>query len=353
MTKFRKPLLTICMGLPLGLMLLGPATHAAAQTDLIVGTATIEMKDESRSRVLTSEIWFPAGPGTKAEEFAVLPPLAAIAMTPKAMPAASGELAKARPLIVISHGNWSTRYGHGQLAIELVQAGYIVLTTSHPGTMNGDLRTEYRLRLWERSKDVSFALSEILKNTTWSTRIDAQKIGFAGHSFGAWTGVSLAGGRYDFNRQLEACKGMPEKDQYCTGMMKDYTSELPTKDSTDAFLDSRFRAYYLMAGGPGAGFTPDSLKAIRVPMLFDTAKFDTVLAPALGSTLMASLIPDAKEIVREVSHFTYAPMCRPILGRAVLGQICVDPDGVDRKQVHAQIGKDAVSFFRASLNNLN
>jgi predicted dienelactone hydrolase len=234
-----------------------------------------------------------------------------------------------------------------------VRAGYIVLTTSHPGTMNGDLRTEYRLRLWERSKDVSFALTEILKNPTWAARIDTQKIGFAGHSFGAWTGVSLAGGRYDFARQLQACKAMPDKDQYCTGLIKDYTSELKTSDSADQYLDSRFRAFYLMAGGPGAGFTPESLSAIRVPMLFDTAKFDTVLAPAAGSSLIASQVPGAREIVREVGHFTYAPICRPIIGRAVIGQICVDPDGVERKQVHAQVGKDAISFFRASFSNPN
>jgi predicted dienelactone hydrolase len=339
------------LGAGLSLAYITPMVQA--QTDIVVGTATIEMKDESRARAVTSEIWFPAAPGTPVEEFSVLPPLSAIRMTPKAAPASSGELAKARPLIVISHGNWSTRYGHGQLAIELVRAGYIVLTTSHPGTMNGDLRTEYRLRLWERSKDVSFALTEILNHPTWAARIDAQKIGFAGHSFGAWTGVSLAGGRYDFARQLQACKAMPEKDQYCAGLLKDYSSELKTSDSADPYLDNRFRAFYLMAGGPGAGFTPESLAAIRVPMLLDTARFDTVLAPAAGSSLIASLVPGAREIVREVGHFTYAPICRPIIGRAAIGQICVDPDGVDRKRVHAQIGKDAVSFFKTSFSNPN
>jgi predicted dienelactone hydrolase len=319
----------------------------------VVGTATVEMNDASRARVLTSEIWFPAARGSKAEDFSLFPPLVPVSLAINADPAAEPELSKPRPLIIISHGNWSTRYGHAQLASSLVRAGYIVLSTSHPGTMNGDLRTELRLRLWERSKDVSFALTEILRDPKWSLRIDAQRIGFAGHSFGAWTGVSLAGGRYEFERQLEACKAQPSKDQYCTGMVKDYTRELSTQDSAGNYADSRIRAFYLMAGGPGAGFTPDSLKAISVPTLFDTAKFDTVLAPSMGSSLLASEIPGSREIVRDVGHFTYAPICRAVLGRAVLGQICVDPDGVDRRQVHAAIANDAIEFFRGTLSNQN
>jgi predicted dienelactone hydrolase len=233
--------------------------------------------------------------------------LQSIAIAPDAAPAA---VSASKPLIVISHGNWSTRYGHGALAIELVKAGYIVMTTSHPGTMNGDLQTAYRLRLWERSRDVSVALDHLLADPIWAARIDAKRIGFAGHSFGAWTGLNLAGGRYDFARQLEACKTMTEKDQYCTGMLKDYTPDLPTQDSSANYSDKRLKAFYLMAGGPGAGFTPESLAALKTPMLFDTAKFDVVLAPSLGSNLMAKSVPSAKEIVRDVGHFTYAPLCR-------------------------------------------
>ncbi len=235
------------------------------------------------------------------------------------------------------------------MAIELVKAGYIVMTTSHPGTMNGDLQIAYRLRLWERSRDVSAALDHLLADPTWAARIDASRIGFAGHSFGAWTGLSLAGGRYDFARQLEACKAMADKDQYCAGMLRDYTPDLPTQDSSADYSDKRLKAFYLMAGGPGAGFTPDSLATVKAPMVFDTAKFDVVLAPSIGSSLMAKSVPNSKEIVRDVGHFTYAPLCRAVVGKTLAGQICVDPDGVDRAQVHAEVAKDAKAFFAASL----
>jgi predicted dienelactone hydrolase len=321
------------------------AQLALAQ-DIVVGTVSIDMVDKSRSRPFTVELWFEAADGVKASNFSVLPPLQPILIAQNTAPKASPQ---AKPLIVISHGNWSTRYGHGDMAIELVKAGYIVMTTSHPGTMNGDLQTSYRLRLWERSRDVTSALSQLLADPAWAARIDTQRIGFVGHSFGAWTGLSLAGGRYDFARQLAACNTMATPDQYCTGMVKDYTAELPTQDSTFDYSDKRIKAFYLMAGGPGAGFTPESLAAVKSPMVFDTAKFDVVLAPGMGSSLMAKSVPGAKEIMRDVGHFTYAPVCRPIIGRALAGQICVDPDGVDRVQVHADVAKDAKAFFASQL----
>jgi predicted dienelactone hydrolase len=322
-----------------------PSQKADAK-EIVVGTSSIEMVDTARNRPFTSELWFEAAEGVQATNFAVLPPLQTISIAPDAAPAA---LTTPKPLIIISHGNWSTRYGHGALAIELVKAGYIVMTTSHPGTMNGDLQTAYRLRLWERSSDVTVALNQLLANPAWAARIDATRIGFAGHSFGAWTGLNLAGGRYDFARQLDACKSMADKDQYCTGLLRDYTPQLPTQDSSADYSDKRIKAFYLMAGGPGAGFTPESLAAVKAPMVFDTAKFDVVLAPSLGSSLMAKTVPTAKEIVRDVGHFTYAPLCRAVIGKALAGQICVDPDGVDRVQVHADVAKDAKAFFASSL----
>jgi predicted dienelactone hydrolase len=231
-----------------------------------------------------------------------------------------------------------------------VRAGYIVLSPSHPGTMNGDLRPEYRARLWERSLDVNFALTELLKDPVWGPRIDQKRIGFAGHSFGGWAGVNLAGGRYDYSRQLQACKDMATKDQYCEGLVKDYNPQTPTDDGKGNFKDDRIRAFYMIASGVAAGFDTQSLKNITAPMVFDTAKFDTVLAPQLGSSMFAQNIPGAREIMREVGHFTYGPVCRPIIGKLLAGQVCTDPDGVDRKAVHAKVVKDAIDFFNQQLS---
>jgi predicted dienelactone hydrolase len=322
---------------------------AAAKASIVVGTVSIEMNDTRRKRPFTSEVWFEATDGVKAEPFAPLPPIMPFDVALQATPAALPANAQRKPLIIMSHGNWATRYAYGWLTTDLVRAGYIVLTPSHPGTMFGDLRPEYRARLWERSQDVSFALTELLQDPAWAARIDPQRIGFMGHSFGGWTGVSLAGGQYDYARQLQYCKDTPQKDLYCEGLIKDYNPQTATEDGKASFQDTRIRAYYMMASGVAAGFDMASLKGITSPMVFDTAKFDTVLAPQAGSTLFAQSIPSAREIMRDVGHFSYGPECRPVIGKLLAGQVCTDPEGVSRKELHAKVTQDATEFFATQL----
>lgn len=167
-----------------------------------------------------------------------------------ARPAAS---AVRKPLIVISHGNWATRYAHAWLAKELGKAGYGVLSPSHPGTMFGDLRPEHH------------------------------------------------------DRQLRACRGQ------------------------------------------AAGFDEASLRDIRRPMVFDTAVADPVLVPDAGSSLSAQRIPGAGETLRDAGHFSDAPLCKPLIGRLLAGQVCEDPPAVDRSEIHARVAADALRFFKARL----
>src|SRR5476651_1889577 len=106
-------------------------TTMAAAGDGAVGSATLELDDKAAGRKITTELWFEAGPEAKIEWFSPRPPLRSIPIARNAEPQPSP--AK-RPLIVISHGNWGSRFSQGWLALELVKSGYVVLSTSHPGT---------------------------------------------------------------------------------------------------------------------------------------------------------------------------------------------------------------------------
>lgn len=241
----------------------------------------------------------------------------------------------------------------GWLALDLVNAGYVVLSISHPGTAGDDQTIAGRFRLWDRSTDVSFALDQVLKDQKWAPRIDERRIGFVGHSFGGWTGVSLAGGKYDPARQRAFCQQSPKKDSYCDATLKDDVSGVRATDAAASFRDVRIQAYYIMGSRPGQGFSEESLKSIRAPFVVDTAQFDEILEPRANSSMLAKLIPGAKEIKRPVGHFTYVPECRPVIGKVlarVAGiPICNDSDGVDRAAVHQQIARDVIGFFNAGL----
>ena len=175
----------------------------ALADNVVVGTATLDLEHKATGRKVTSELWFKAAADAKIEWFSPRLPLRPIPIARNADPQPPP---RKHPLIVVSHGNWGTSFSQGWLALELVKAGYVVLSTSHPGTIGDDQTVAGRYRLWDRSRDVSFALDEVLKHPKWAALIDADRIGFVGHSFGGWTGVSLAGGRYDPARQRAFCQ---------------------------------------------------------------------------------------------------------------------------------------------------
>lgn len=315
-----------------------------------IGAATIELHNASTTRRFPVEVWYESARGAPSEELWIRPPLRPLVVSRGAVPrAGTGK----RALVVLSHGNWGSRYSLGWLARDLVNAGYVVLSTSHPGTGGEDQTAAGRYRLWDRSTDVTFALDQILRHPTWGPLIDERRIGFVGHSFGGWTGVSLAGGIYDPIRQRAFCERVVKKDAYCEGTIKDDVSGVPAAGVGALFRDARIKAFYIMASGPAQGFSEDSLRSIDVPFMIDTAEFDEILEARSNSSALAALVPGAKEIKRAVGHFTYVPECRwvvgPILANFAGVPICDDPDSVDRAAAHRQIARDVIRFLDAQV----
>lgn len=338
---------TAVLAITAALSFAGTAVAAPAP---VVGTATLELEDGTRSRKVVSELWFEAAPGSTPKDFTVRLPLRAISIARGAEPAPG--LGK-RPLVVISHGNWGTRYSLGWLAQRLVGAGYVVLSTSHAGTLADDQSALGRWRLWDRSLDISFAISKLLTHAKWAPLVDATKIGFVGHSFGGWTAVSLAGGRYDPQRQREFCRAAEPKDAYCAATLSDNVADMSTAGAGESFKDDRIKAYYIMASGPGQGFTEASVQAISAPFVVDTAEQDSILEPTANSGSLARRIPGAQELRRNVGHFTYVPECKALVGvllaRAAGAPICDDPRGVDRAALHRDAAAAVVRHFNVHL----
>jgi predicted dienelactone hydrolase len=327
------------------LAMAAPASFCAAgQNDRVVGATTLELQNKASGRKVVTELWYAPTGNPKAEDLSFRPPLRPVTVARGVEPI-SGK----RPLIVVSHGNWGSRYSQGWLALKLVRSGYIVLSTSHPGTVGDDQTAAGRYRLWDRSRDVSFALDHVLNDPKWAALIDETRIGFVGHSFGGWTGVSLAGGRFDPIRQRAFCEGSSKRDPYCDGTLKDDVSAIPAADARESFKDDRIRAFYIMASGPAQGFAVDSLQSIRAPFVVDTARFDEILEPPANSGTLAKRIAGAREIVRPVGHFAYVPECRPLVGKVLAAAagipICDDPAGIDRGTVHGEIANEVIRFF--------
>lgn len=125
------------------------------------------------------------------------------------LPGARPEEAKARPVLIFSHGLGGSREGYAYLGRHWASWGYVSVHLQHEGSDDAVWRNQekpYRAmsraatdprNALERPRDVRFALDRLgelnERDPVWQGRLDLARVGIAGHSFGAWTVLAAAG----------------------------------------------------------------------------------------------------------------------------------------------------------------
>jgi len=113
------------------------------------------------------------------------------------------------PVVVFSHGLGGSRDGYEYLGRHWASHGYVSVHVQHKGSdtdvWKGAEQPMESLRraaadlsnAINRPKDISFAITQIAKanrdQTPLQGRLDSNRIGVAGHSFGAYTALAVAG----------------------------------------------------------------------------------------------------------------------------------------------------------------
>ncbi|TME13068.1 MAG: hypothetical protein E6I70_16230 [Chloroflexi bacterium] len=131
-----------------------------------VGVRTIQAFDAARGRVFPVEIWHPA------------------------------DNRRAHPLIVVSHSSGGNRRSAAFLGTHLASHGYVVAALDHSELVapelarrDGETEVESAARtdalIASRVPDVRFLLDHLLSDA--GLRLDAERVGLVGHSFGGWT----------------------------------------------------------------------------------------------------------------------------------------------------------------------
>lgn len=157
-----------------------------------VGERTVTYKDNSRNRIVKTEIWYPTFEKDSLKDRNTELPFV---LTPTIRDAKF--INQSLPLILLSHGTGSNRFGLAWLAIELVKNGYIVAAPDHWGNTFDNKIPEYFIRYWERPLDMSFLLTSILNDELFHPHIDENKIGLAGFSLGGYTALAIGGVNVD------------------------------------------------------------------------------------------------------------------------------------------------------------
>lgn len=101
-------------------------------------------------------------------------------------------------LVLVSHGGTGSAMGHTRLThlgTEYASRGYVAI---HVGHLPSVFPVVHRI---DRPADVSFLIDQVAAGTlplgAFDAEVETSRVGHAGHSYGAYTAMALAGGVYE------------------------------------------------------------------------------------------------------------------------------------------------------------
>lgn len=306
-----------------------------------LGVKTFRVYDESRNRLVTMEVWYPADANAKV----ITTSQTAWEAVSEAKNADLFDEEAKLPLIVMSHGNGGDRRSISWIVDSFVKNNYIVVSVEHFGDTFDYLAPDMYLRAWNRPLDVSFSIDYITKISPFKSNIDSENIGFVGYSLGGMTGIWLAGGiACDFEKLLK-------RYQFFTRQFPDDIIEsLEYDKSVLSYRDYRIKAFFLMAPSTW-GFNYESLSNIDTHMFVVGAECDDLLPASTHARFLASCVKNAEyELIgKKAGHYVFLN-CVSDYGRATLDQrYYADSPTLNRKDIHKYVSKIANRFFKKHL----
>ena len=314
--------------------------------------------DETSPRPLLTDIWYPAVGSAIEEEIFIGPLNRPFFKSGKA--ARNAEIMDGSfPLILLSHGTGGTSLQLGWLASYLASFGYIAAAVNHHGN-NGlePYQAQGFLRYWERAKDLTVLLDQLLNDAVWGSKINSDHIGAAGFSLGGYTMIAVAGGTPNIEPMLQAFEhGQLDLRQIMPPEFPDYGMfEKEFKSLTNSIAaantshrDERIKAVFALAPVLGEIFSPDGLSPIQIPVKIVVGDADQFAPADVNASHYASHINGAElTLLESVGHYTFLAETTEI-GQQEMPLFCLDPDGVDRASIHTTVSEWAKDFFGNTL----
>lgn len=315
----------------------------------------------SSDHVLSGIVWYPAESSSEEKDQYIGPPDAPLFYAGQAAKDATFAPSFGKyPLVALSHGTGGSAMQMTWLGTYLAARGYIAVAVNHPGNnaVTG-YTTQGFVEGWERAKDISVAITDILSDPRFGERIDVGRIGAAGFSYGGYTMMELAGATTDFNQLLAWCNQvknacnppeMPDLTERFQAIQQHADVQDAIQHSSDSYRDSRIRAVFAIAPAVARAFTPQRLQEVAIPVEVVAGNSDQMAPPAENAEFFARNITGAQlEMLNGgVGHYTFLDVCTDA-GKKRLPQLCVDNAGVDRQEVHTQVGQMAADFFDREL----
>lgn len=186
------------------------------------------------------------------------------------------------PVVIFSHGLASRPDDFAELAQQVASYGFVVALPQHPGSdfqqaqalLNGLSREVFDLNEFiDRPKDISFVIDELQRRNQaqFEGRLDLQNVGVAGHSFGGYGALAVAGAEIDFDYLQKECD-RPFGGLNTSLLLQCRALSLPRK--TYNFKDPRVKA--VLGGNPvNSGiFGQRGISLVNIPVIFISGNYD-------------------------------------------------------------------------------
>ena len=196
------------------------------------------------------------------------------------------------PVVIISHGLTSTPESFVTKAKQLASYGYLVALPEHIGSDHQylqDMLKGYHREIYssnefiDRPLDVSYLLDELERRNKgeFQGRLNLQRVGVIGHSFGGYTALALAGAKIDFENLHQIC------DRKIWGpnlslLLQCRALELEQKEYN--FRDERVQAIFAINPVNSVIFGAKGFSHINIPVLLGAGSNDPA-APVAAEQL--------------------------------------------------------------------
>ncbi len=194
------------------------------------------------------------------------------------------------PVIVFSHGLASRPEDYSDAIRQLASHGYVVAAPQHPGSdaiwlkemLRGLHKDIFDINEFSnRPKDISFVIDELERRNAgrFNGKLDLTRVALAGHSFGGYTVLALAGATVDLAYLKEECK-RPFGGLNVSILLQCQALKLPPEQLTN-LQDSRAAAVFAANPVNRSLFGRKGLGNIKVPVVMASGSYDPATPPAL------------------------------------------------------------------------
>ncbi|MCE7985207.1 MAG: alpha/beta fold hydrolase [Caldilinea sp. CFX5] len=250
--------------------------------------------DEGTDHPLTVGLWYPAlnPQGVKEEiTYAVTLKITGLAVKSPTViyghalrDAAINAAAAPYPLVIFSHGFSTNAAWYSTIVEHFASYGFAVLAPEHTEHFDSAWSELWRASI-DRPRDIKQTLDYAERLTAQGGEmaglIDMQQVAVAGHSYGGYTALALAGAQYDLAAYNARCAALPENDPntFLCAPLVPKEADMATRAELDPMPEGLWPSF----GDPRV--------TVIVPMasdsyLFDKAGLAKIMIPmmAIGGT---------------------------------------------------------------------